>query len=75
MAEPRAEGVTALPAPALRPFVERYAGYRLTDFPPGIHRGLPSRHMTLIVSIGEAIEVVEQTDPRQGPERYRWHPE
>jgi len=70
MAEPRAEGVTALPAPALRPFVERYTGYRLADFPPGIHRGLPSRHLTLIASIGPAIDVVSQTDPRQSPAVY-----
>ena len=71
MGEPRADGVSALPAPALQPFVERYSGYRLTDFPPGIHRGLPSRHLTLIASIGPAIEVVGQTDPRQAPATYR----
>lgn len=71
MAEPRAEGASALPAPPLRPFVERYAGYRLADFPPGIHRGLPSRHLTLIASIGPAIDVVGQTDPRQSPAVYR----
>jgi AraC-like DNA-binding protein len=71
MGEPRADGAGALPAPALRPFVERYQGYRLADFPPGIHRGLPSRHLTLIASIGPAIDVVAQTDPRQPPATYR----
>jgi AraC-like DNA-binding protein len=63
--------VTARPAPALSPFVERYVGYRLRGFPPGIHRGLPSRHMTFIVSIGPDIDVVHQTDPAQQPARYR----
>ena len=71
MAEPRAEGVSVLPAPALRPFVEHYSGYRLSGFPPGVHRGLPSRHLTLIASIGPAIDVVGQTDPGQSPAVYR----
>jgi AraC-like DNA-binding protein len=38
----------------------------------GVHRGLPSRHLTLIASIGEPIDVVAQTDPRQAPGRYRF---
>ena len=41
----------------LRPFVERYIGYRFEGFPSGIHRGLPSRHLTFIVSLRDAIEV------------------
>ncbi len=36
----------------------------------GLHRGLPSRHMTFIVSIGDDIDVVAQTDPAQPPEHY-----
>jgi hypothetical protein len=70
MPEPSVDWASARPAAPLRPFVDRYVGYRLAGFAPGVHRGLPSRHMTLIVSIGEAIDVVEQTDPRQGPQRY-----
>jgi AraC-like DNA-binding protein len=64
------EWVTRLPAPPLRPFVDRYIGYRLVGFPPGLHRGLPSRHLTFMVSIGDAIDVVAQTDPGQAPGRY-----
>ena len=60
------------PAPPLRPFVDAYAGYRQVDLPPGLHRGLPSRHLTCIVSIGDAVDVVAQTDPRQAPDRYRF---
>ena len=59
------------PAPALAALVEGYVGYRMTGFPPGVHRGLPSKHLTLIVSIGPEIDVVAQTDPTQAPERYR----
>jgi AraC-like DNA-binding protein len=61
---------TARPAPVLRPFIDRYIGYRLSGHSPGIHRGLPSRHLTFIVSIGPAIDVVAQTDPRQAPRSY-----
>lgn len=58
------------PAAQLSPFIERYIGYRLSGWPAGLHRGLPSRHMTFIVSIGRDIEVVAQTDPSQAPQRY-----
>ena len=59
------------PAPTLRPLVDAYIGYRVSG-PRGLHRGLPSRHLTLIASIGEPIDVVTQTDPRQRPDRYRF---
>jgi AraC-like DNA-binding protein len=65
------EWVAAPPAPPLRSFVDRYLGYRLTGFPPGLHRGVPSRHMTFMVSIGAPIEVAVQTNPRQAPASYR----
>jgi AraC-like DNA-binding protein len=68
--QPVQEWVTRLPVGGLRPFVDRYIGYRLSGFPSGLHRGLPSRYMTFIVSIGPAIDVVAQTDPRQAPDRY-----
>lgn len=59
------------PAPALRGLVEGYVGYRIVGQPPAVHRGLPSRHMTFIVSIGAPIDVVRQTNDAQPPERYR----
>jgi AraC-like DNA-binding protein len=71
MAEaPVADVVSAAPAPALRALIDGYRGYRLEGFPPGVHRGLPSRHMTFIVSIGDPIEVLAQTDPAQPPDTY-----
>ncbi|MEU9734314.1 helix-turn-helix domain-containing protein [Streptomyces sp. NPDC048002] len=70
MVERSQEWVTAVPVPPLRPFIERYCGYRLTGFPPALHRGLPSRYMTFIVSIGDDIDVVAQTDPAQSPQHY-----
>ncbi len=70
MADPILESIARRPAAALTPFVERYHGYRIVGFPPGLHRGLPSRHLTFIVSIGPPIDVVAQTDPGQSPARY-----
>ena len=70
MSDPQSEYRTRRPAPALAHLVDRYIGYRLTGFPAGLHRGLPSRRMTLIVSIGDPIDVVAQTDPTQAPDRY-----
>jgi len=71
VAETRSEWLTRRPAPPVAPFVERYVGYRLEGFPAGVHRGLPSRHLTFIVSIGPQIDVVAQTDPAQAPRTYR----
>jgi AraC-like DNA-binding protein len=68
--EERVEYLTAAPSPQLAPFIDGYVGYRLSGFPAGLHRGLPSRHMTFIVSIGPSIDVVTQTDPRQAPASY-----
>ncbi len=63
--------VARAPHPALRPFVARYLGY--TGFPPapGVHRGLPSAHATLIVSLDEPVPVVGMPDPAQLPVRAR----
>lgn len=58
-------------APALRSLVEGYVGYRTADGLPALHRGLPTAHMTFVISIGSPIDVVQQTNPAQTPERYR----
>lgn len=65
------EWVLRRPGPRVRPFVERYIGYRMAGFEPATHRGLPSRHMTFIVSIDRPIDVVQQTSDTQPPRRYR----
>lgn len=63
--------LTARPAPPLSPYIEKYMGYRLLGQSPGLHRGLPSRNMTLIFSIGGEIDVVSQTIRSHAPRRYR----
>lgn len=70
MNEARQEWVPRAAAPRLRAFVEGYIGYRVSGFPAGYHRGLPSRHMTFIISIDHSIDVVAQTNPKQMPQRY-----
>jgi AraC-like DNA-binding protein len=51
--------------PAAR-FVERYVGYRMVGFPPGVHRGLPGRHVTCIISLAEPVESVLHGPGGQG---------
>jgi AraC-like DNA-binding protein len=59
------------PTPRLQSVIDHYVGYRMTGRPAGVHRGVPSRYMTLIVSIGNSIDVIAQTDPAQAPRSYR----
>jgi AraC-like DNA-binding protein len=42
---------THVPAAALRPFVAAAHGYRVPANPTGLHRGLPSPHLTLVVEL------------------------
>ena len=63
--------VVGRPAPALRPVVDHYVGYRMAGLAPGLHRGLPSGRMTFIVGLGHEIEVVRQTSDTQAPRAYR----
>lgn len=65
------EWVTSRPAARVRPFVERYIGYRMAGYEPAVHRGLPSGRMTFIVSIDHPIDVVQQTSDTQAPRTYR----
>jgi AraC-like DNA-binding protein len=44
------------PAP-LRPFVAGAHGYRVPANPTGLHRGLPSRHLTLVVELIEPLRI------------------
>jgi AraC-like DNA-binding protein len=65
----------APPAPALRPYIVHYAGFFATGLSPGVHSGLPSRHMHLIIGLGEGldglIDVLRMPNGRQGPGRFQ----
>lgn len=43
--------LTHRPPPALRPYVTVAHGYRVSANPTGLHRGLPSRRLTLVVEL------------------------
>jgi AraC-like DNA-binding protein len=55
------------PAPALRPFIARYAGACANGLPPGTHAGLPSRHVDLIISLGRPIEIIRLPGAAHSP--------
>ena len=58
------------PHPALRPFVAALTGYQQDALPPGLHRGLPSPYLTLVVPVDEPLVLAAHPDPCQPPESY-----
>ncbi|WP_215542597.1 helix-turn-helix domain-containing protein [Amycolatopsis sp. CA-230715] len=61
------EWVVARPHQALRPLVERYIGYTQHGLPAGVHRGLPSRFATLVISLDEPMRVLGMPLPGENP--------
>lgn len=57
--------VSRQPHPRLRPFVASYAGYRSSGFEPGVHAGLPSRSLTMVIAFDEAVEVAAADRPQE----------
>lgn len=53
------EFVQRRPAPALRPFVVDYSGYRDAGVTPALHRGLPSPWITLILTLDEPLTLLD----------------
>jgi AraC-like DNA-binding protein len=67
MSNPIADTAVSLPAPALRCFIRQYAGFRVSGLPAGVHFGLPSSDVHLIISLGHPIEVVHMPNSMQRP--------
>jgi AraC-like DNA-binding protein len=65
------ESVRGVPAPALRPFIAGYSGFRQAGVPPATHRGLPSPYLTVIFTLDDPLTVAAHADPRQPPGTYR----
>ena len=70
MSSPISDSVVSPPAPALRPFVTGYAGFRVSGLPPGFHSGLPSSDVDLIISLGRPIDVVRMPNSTQRPSAF-----
>lgn len=64
---PVVEMVTVRPRPQLRSLVAGYHGYRVEGAEPGVHRGLPSRHLTFIVTLDGTVDLAATPDPAQPP--------
>ena len=58
---------TREPHPVLRPLVARYVGYTQHNVTLDVHRGLPSRHVTLIISLAGPIRVTGMPLPGEAP--------
>lgn len=67
MSEPLVEMVVGRPRPRLSPLVAGYTGYRIEGAEPGVHRGLPSRYLTFIVTLGGTVDLAAMPDPAQPP--------
>ncbi|OXM65568.1 MULTISPECIES: helix-turn-helix domain-containing protein [Amycolatopsis] len=65
-----AEWVVRAPHPQLRPAITRYIGYTQHGVTLETHRGLPSRHVTLVISLAEPIRFTGLPRPGQSPGRY-----
>ena len=65
------ESVWGVPAPALRPFIAAYVGYRQAGVEPARHRGLPSPYLTVIFTLDDPLTLAAHPDPRQSPGSYR----
>lgn len=64
------ESVVHRPAEPLRPFVAEAVGYRYEGLVPGLHRGLPSPFLTLVVPFDEPLVMAAHPDPRQPPDSF-----
>ncbi|WP_020497888.1 helix-turn-helix domain-containing protein [Sciscionella marina] len=51
----------------LRPYVRGYTGYRQDGVPEGLHRGLPSRSITLIISLSDPVRMIGGPGTEHGP--------
>lgn len=70
MAEVASEHVVGVPHPRLRPYVSDYTGYRMQGFTAGVHAGLPSRTLTLVISLDEPVDLCVMPDPDQRPQAF-----
>ncbi len=54
--------VTHTPPAPLRPLISSAHGYQAAPYPAGVHRGLPSRHLTLVIELLTPLTVSMPAD-------------
>ncbi len=59
-----ADAAVRRPSAELRPFVDRYVGYRYLGFTPGVHLGMPGRFLTVVVTFDDPLTL--SMDPHSG---------
>ena len=59
------------PLALLRPYVDFYVGYHYAGFEPGQHMGLPSRHLTFVISFDDPLELAVLPDGTPPPDEVR----
>jgi AraC-like DNA-binding protein len=67
MAEQIVDTAAAAPTASLDGLVTGYVGSRVTGFAPGVHRGLPTHHVGLIIALDQPIHLAAMPDRRQPP--------
>jgi AraC-like DNA-binding protein len=55
------------PAPSLRRYVRSYTGYHQDPAPAGVHQGVASGHLTLLLCLDGAITMLANPDPSKPP--------
>jgi AraC-like DNA-binding protein len=55
MARKVVDAAARAPAPQLAPLIDRYSGIRYEGFAPGTHAGLPSRSLTVAISLDDPL--------------------
>ncbi|MGZ3119646.1 helix-turn-helix domain-containing protein [Streptomyces sp. H62] len=70
MEDHTATEIAALPAPALRQYVDSYLGFDLRGLPTGVHCGPPSRSLTTVISLSGPLDVAAGVDDGSPVTRY-----
>jgi AraC-like DNA-binding protein len=68
--EPILQSARRRPAEALTGYVAGYTGYRQAGGAPGLHRGLPSPYLTVILTLDDPLVMAAHPDPRQPGGRF-----
>lgn len=67
MGAPIVDTAVDFPTRALRPFINQYAGFRVSGQPPSLHFGLPSSSVNLIISLSGPIDLIQMPNSVQRP--------